>query len=82
MANGLRKAADLLAAAAGAGIPERTLERAKKDLDLRSHQTYRHDTEQREWYWYDPAAPWPKDAPFKRPYELPPLDPLDPLRRW
>jgi hypothetical protein len=27
-----------------------------------------------EWYWSDPDAPWPKKAPFEKPYEFPPLD--------
>jgi hypothetical protein len=72
-----RPAADLLAAAAAACIPERTLERAKKELPARSHQHYIRATDQRVWYWYDPAAPWPKDAPFKKPFELEPLPPLN-----
>jgi hypothetical protein len=29
-----------------------------------------------EWYWFDPDSDWPKDAPFRRPFELAPLDPL------
>jgi hypothetical protein len=73
---GPRPAADLLAAAAAACIPERTLERAKKELPVRSHQHYIRATDQRVWYWYDPAAPWPKDAPFKKPFELEPLPPI------
>jgi hypothetical protein len=78
LANGPRKAAALLAAAAGAGIPERTLKRAKIDLGVKS-QLLHHEDDTREWYWYDPGAPWPKDAPFKKPFELAPLPPLDPL---
>lgn len=73
---GPRKAADLLAAAAGAGIPERTLERAKAGLRVGSHRTWDHVANRGEWYWYDPDAPWPEDAPFRKPTELPPLPPL------
>jgi hypothetical protein len=82
LSSGPRRAADLQAAAAEAGIPEATLRRAKADLPASSHRTYDHKTERGEWYWYDPDAPWPADAPFKKPYELPPLPDLDPLRRW
>jgi hypothetical protein len=32
---------------------------------------------ERTWYWYDPAAPWPADAPFPKPLELAPLPDLD-----
>jgi hypothetical protein len=28
------------------------------------------------WYWFDPAAPWPKNAPFVKPFELRPLEDL------
>ena len=72
LASGPRKATDLLAAAAEAGIPDRTLERAKTELGVRSHRVARKDVQ--EWYWYDPAAPWPATAPFKKPFELSPLD--------
>jgi len=80
LANGPRKAAELLTVAAEAGIPEATLRRAKADLRAESHQVYRED--ERTWYWYDPTAPWPADAPFKKPFELPPLPPLGPLGGW
>jgi hypothetical protein len=76
LAGGPRKAADLFAAAAAAGIPERTLERAKAALPARSHRAFDHKADRGEWYWYDPDAPWPKNAPFKKPFELPPLEPL------
>jgi hypothetical protein len=76
LANGPRKSADLYAAAAAAGIPERTLERAKKELRAGSHRTYDPRERRGEWYWFDPDAVWPADAPFKKPFELPPLDPL------
>ena len=76
LANGPRKAADLLAAAAAAGIPEATLRRAKADLKTATHLV--HGEAERAWYWYDPTAPWPADAPFKKPtgWELPELPPL------
>ncbi len=77
LAGGPRKAAEVTAAALAAGIPEKTLERAKKDLPAESHQFRRGG--EKAWYWYDPAAPWPKDAPFEKPnpWDLPELDPLD-----
>ena len=70
LAGGPRRASDVLAAAAAAGIPEPTLRRAKADLGVCSHRAGR---DRPEWYWYDPSAPWPADAPFPRPFELPPL---------
>lgn len=74
LAHGPRKASDLLTAAAEANIPERTLDRAKAELGARSHRIAEGGAN--VWYWYDPAAPWPADAPFKIPkmYDLPPLD--------
>ena len=74
LACGPRKATDLLAAAAEAGIPERTLRRAKEELRLGSRKVHRND--RAEWYWFDPGSEWPKDAPFKkpRPGELPPIE--------
>jgi hypothetical protein len=75
LANGPRKSVDILAAAAEANIPEATLNRAKAELGVCSQVVARKDA--REWYWYDPVAPWPKDPPFKKPFELPPLDPLE-----
>jgi hypothetical protein len=76
LAGGPRKVADLYTAAAAAGIPERTLDRAKAALKVASHRTYDHKAGRGEWYWYDPSAEWPKAAPFKKPFELPPLEPL------
>jgi hypothetical protein len=70
LANGPRKRAELFARAAEAGIPERTLERAGSALPARSYQVYHKKSDTRECYWYDPDAPWPKDAPFKKPLEL------------
>ncbi|MCI0701936.1 MAG: AAA family ATPase [Planctomycetia bacterium] len=77
LANGPRKATELFVAAGEAGIPERTLKRAKQELGTKSHKVQSGD--RAVWYWYDPSAAWPADAPFKKPFELPPLDPLDPL---
>ncbi len=74
LAGGPRKVAELLAAAAAAGIPEVTLRRAKADLLAVARRVHREDGG--EWYWYDPCAPWPENAPFRKPFELPPLDPL------
>ena len=62
LAAGPRKAADLYAAAALAGIPERTLQRAKSDLPAKSHRTWDHKADRGEWYWCDHDAPWPKKA--------------------
>ena len=74
LASGPRNASELLVAAATAGIPERTLRRAKADLGIASQQS-RHGNEP-EWYWYDPSAPWPKNAPIKKPFTLEPLEDL------
>jgi putative DNA primase/helicase len=73
LAGGPIKAADLYAAAVEAGIPERTLFRAKAAVNVSSHRAYDHEEERGEWYWYDPDAEWPKNAPFKKPFEMPPL---------
>jgi hypothetical protein len=73
LANGPRKSVELYALAAEAGIPERTLERAKEALDIESHKTWDHKESRGEWYWYDPDAPWPKKAPFRKPFQMPPL---------
>jgi putative DNA primase/helicase len=76
LASGPRPAAAVLAAAAAAGIPEITLRRAKKDLPAESRQVGRGG--ERTWYWYDPSAPWPADAPFEQPTGRAPPEP-DPL---
>jgi len=79
LAGGPRRTTDLLAAAAEAGIPERTLNRAKADLGVKAHRAYIGGrAADQQWFWYDPAAPWPADAPFEKPGrpglgELPPL---------
>lgn len=75
--NGPRPAAEVLRAAAAAGIPERTVQRAKKDAQVSSRRATRNG--RTEWYWYDPSAPFPPDAPFRKPFELPPLPDLEPL---
>jgi hypothetical protein len=76
LASGPTRAAEVLTAATEAGIPEATLRRAKGVIGVESHQVKGADG-RREWYWYDPDAPWPADAPFKKPrvFELPPLPP-------
>ena len=54
LANSPRRAAELIAAAAGAGIPLRTLEHAKKDLGVKCEQVRRDETS--EWVWSDRPA--------------------------
>jgi hypothetical protein len=78
LAAGPRKAGDILAAAAAANIPEATLRRAKADLGVKAKQVHDHKVQQSEWYWYDPSAAWPADAPFRqpRPWDLEPLGEL------
>ncbi|MBY0512541.1 MAG: hypothetical protein K2P78_01355, partial [Gemmataceae bacterium] len=66
--------AELLAAAAAAGIPGTTLERAKGSLGVESHRAWDRAANRGEWYWADPSAPWPATAPVKQPFRLPPLD--------
>jgi hypothetical protein len=74
LASGPRKSTEILAGAAAVGIPEATLNRAKQELRVGARKV--HSKDRAEWYWYDPCAPWPKDAPFPqpRPGELPPLE--------
>jgi len=74
LAAGPRPAAEVLAAAGAAGIPETTLRQAKADLGVESHRFSRRD--QRAWYWYDPSAPWPPAAPFPKPHGPLELGPL------
>lgn len=73
LARGPRPASAILAAAAAAGIPERTLRRAKEQLRISSRKA--HTKNRSEWYWYDLACDWPKDCPLEKPVpgELPPL---------
>jgi hypothetical protein len=70
---GPRPAIDLLTTAADAGIPEATLRRAKREMRVNSHRA-KIGPDRYEWYWYDPDAPWPADTPFKKPFQLPPLE--------
>jgi hypothetical protein len=77
LANGPRKVAELYADAAAQGIPEKTLERAKSELGATAQRIWNRTHDRGEWYWFDPSQPWPKDAPFKKPFELEPLDPLE-----
>ena len=67
LAAGPRRVAELDALAADVGVPERTLVRAKETVEARSHRVPDHGANRAEWYWYDPAAPWPGSAPFARP---------------
>jgi len=78
LAAGPLPAAELYLRAAETGIPERTLRRAKQDLRLAAH-TIHPSIGPRVTYWYDREAPWPKNAPFKKPFELPPLPDLNEL---
>jgi hypothetical protein len=66
LAKGPRKASELYAAAAEAGIPERTLNRAKAELHVGSQKAYlkKHCS---AWYWFDWGVPFPKGTPFKKP---------------
>ena len=52
---GPRRAAELIAAAAAAGIAEKTLCRAKKDSGVRSEQVGKFPGAS-EWVWSDPSA--------------------------
>jgi hypothetical protein len=56
--NGVRRAAELFAAASAAGITRRTLERAKRDLGVESRQVWRGGTN--EWVWSAPGTPRPR----------------------
>lgn len=75
--NGPRPAAEVLRAAAEAGIPERSVQRAKKDTGVQSRRVTRNGRP--EWYWYDPSAPFPPDAPFRPLPTLPDLPDLPPM---
>jgi hypothetical protein len=76
LARGPRTAAEVLAEAKKAGIPETTLQRAKKDARVRSQEVFLKD-KRHIWFWYDPAAPWPEDAPFRRPTMMEELEQPD-----
>lgn len=74
LANGPRRATELFTAAFEVCIPEGTLKRAKEAEGVRSKKVQAGG--RAVWYWYDPDAPWPADAPFKMPkeFELPPME--------
>ena len=74
LADGPRRVVELRDAAARAGIPDRTLDRAKGQLRVSSRKVTLKDHS--EWYWYDPTSTWPKNAPFKKPLPggLPPIE--------
>ena len=65
LAAGPRKAAELYAAAAEAGIPERTLERAKAELRARSHRAYDHKRGQRGVVLVRPGRPVAEEGPVQ-----------------
>jgi hypothetical protein len=67
LAGGPRKVTDLYSAAAEAGIPDRTLERAKADLRVAAWKAYFFEDRRSAWYWFDWDVPFPPDAPFKKP---------------
>jgi len=54
LANGPRKAADLIAAAKAGGINRKTLERVT--AMMRTRVEFKRHKDLREWYWSDPAA--------------------------
>ncbi len=54
LANGPRKASELIAAAAKVGIADRTLDRVKKDLGVKSERVQNGD--KGEWVWSDPTV--------------------------
>ncbi|MFL5342954.1 MAG: AAA family ATPase [Gemmataceae bacterium] len=76
LANGPRPAAELLVAAAAAGIRERTLEVAKRQLKIES-KFQRTPDDRRLWLWCPPHEP---DPSFLDPLpDLPPLE--DPMAK-
>jgi hypothetical protein len=70
LAGGPRRASELFDAAKAEGVCRRTLYRAKADLGIDSHRAAVAGAP--GWYWYDPDAPWPADAPFGKPPGEPP----------
>jgi hypothetical protein len=80
LAAGPRPAAEVADAATAAGIPEVALRRAKAELGVGSRRAKPPGGEP-VWYWYDPDAAWPADAPFKKPVEFV-LPPLPELGEW
>jgi len=69
LADGPRRAPDVLREAQAAGIAERTLDRVKAAVGIRSEAVKRDDRV--EWYWRDPNRPLLSPLP---PLDLPPLD--------
>jgi len=57
LANGPRKAAELIEEAKEKGIPEATLRRAKRSVKVRAEK--RHDNHEQVWFWLN--APTPSD---------------------
>ncbi len=71
LADGRRRAAEVVEAAATAGIPSRTLERVKAVVGVKSEAVARAGRV--EWWWRDPVA----DNARQWGDDLPPLAPLD-----
>ena len=74
LSGGPRRAAELLATAAEAGIPERTLRRAKADLKAGSHLV--HGEAERAVVLVRPGGPVAGGRAVPKPFELPPLPQL------
>lgn len=74
LAPGKRRAIEVQEAASAAGIPQRTLERAKQMAAIKS-EAVRTDGKI-EWWWRDPAAP---RAARREEWALDPLPELEPL---
>lgn len=70
LAGGPRRAPEVVQAARAAGFPERTLERVKATVGVKSVAVKQNGT--LEWWWQDPTSPHANDS-------LPELDPLPPL---
>lgn len=73
LANGPRKASDVLALAAAAGISEKTLYRAKELLHVTSEKGGKADNF--DWWWHDPSISKPVSASDCL---LPPLEEIVP----
>jgi hypothetical protein len=79
LADGPRRAPEVIAAAQAAGIPHRTLDRVKATAGVASEA--RHVAGKTEWWWSDPAAERTRDrrAGLTRHDDLPPLGRVDEL---
>jgi hypothetical protein len=80
LSDGPRRAAEVVEAALAAGIAERTLNRVKATVGIKSEQKKRDGVT--EWWWRDPAARGRSedlDGPFGElpEIELPELEPLE-----